>query len=101
MFINLLSTDFGSPTKPRSVTFSILLSGSNDLRVNFFTVSRLASFPEMPTALPPDLFIAAAIDLFIDPAKTISTISTVALSVTRKPSINSLFIAILSSICPI
>ena len=91
----------GSPTNPKSTTFSILLSGSVFDLINFLTVIKLASFPETPTALPPASLIAATIDLFIDPANTISTISTVDLSVMRRPSTNSLFMAMRSSISPI
>ena len=99
--INVESILVGSPTNPKSTTFSILLSGSVLVLSNRFAVIRLASFPEIPTARPPASLIAATIDLLMDPAKTISTISTVASSVTRRPSINSLFIAIRSSISPI
>ena len=43
------------------------------------------SLPQRPTARPPSALIEPTICLLIDPASTISTISIVGLSVTRKP----------------
>jgi len=43
----------GSPTKPRSTTFSICEPGSTMVRVAFDAVTMLPSLPHRPTALPP------------------------------------------------
>jgi hypothetical protein len=51
--------------------------------------------------VPPARLIAAAICLLMLPASTISTISTVALSVTRRPCTNELSILSRSSMRPI
>ena len=45
----------------------------------------LPSLPQRPIARPPCALIAPTICLLIEPASTISTISTVGLSVTRRP----------------
>src|SRR5450631_454953 len=47
------STFSGSPTKPRSTTFSMLESGSTTVRVTLRAVTMLPSLPHSPTALPP------------------------------------------------
>src|SRR5262245_48494396 len=47
------STAAGSPTKPRSAICSILDRGSRQRRSSRLARIRLASLPEMPTALPP------------------------------------------------
>src|SRR5215510_15277327 len=47
------STAAGSPTKPRSAICSILEVGSRQRRSSRLARIRLASLPEMPTALPP------------------------------------------------
>ena len=49
----------------------------------------LPSLPQRPTALPPSAPIQPTICLLIEPASTISTTSTVASSVTRRPAWNS------------
>ena len=80
----------GSPTKPRSTTFSISLSGSFFVRVTFSTVISRASLPDRPTprtlALSPACVIQLAISLLMAPDSTISATSMVAASVTRRPS---------------
>ena len=50
------------------------------------------------TALPPAALIARTIDLLIDPARTISTISMVGASVTRRPFTKVLLMPTRSSI---
>src|SRR5665811_2198759 len=47
------STLSGSPTKPRSTTFSMLESGSTTVRVTLRAVTMLPSLPQSPIALPP------------------------------------------------
>ena len=64
----------------------MLLSGSRLVRVSLVASIRRPSLPLMPTALPPAAWIAVTISLLILPARTISTTSTVAASVTRSPS---------------
>src|SRR5581483_8434020 len=60
------STLSGSPTKPRSTTFSILESGSITVRVTLRAVTMLPSLPHRPMALPPAALIAD--DLLVDRA---------------------------------
>ena len=78
------STCAGSPTKPRSTSCSMRLSGSRTVRLTFSARTRLASFPETPAAEPPARLIEATISLLIEPARTISATSAVAASVTRR-----------------
>ena len=73
----------GSPTRPRSSTFSMLESDSRSTLRSLRARTRSPSFPDRPTATPPARLIAVTICLFIEPLRTISTISTVAWSVTR------------------
>ncbi len=49
----VLSTFSGSPTKPRSTTFSMLESGSTTVRVTLRACTMLPSLPHRPMALPP------------------------------------------------
>src|SRR5680860_1332512 len=95
------STSPGSPTNPRSSTCSILESGSRTRRSSRLARIKLASLPQMPTALPPWLLMADTISLLTEPASTISTTSTVSRSVTRKPPLNSDLILSRSSSLPI
>ena len=76
----------------------MLLRGSRRVRVSLAASISCASLPESPTARPPTAWIAPTICLLMLPASTISTISTVAESVTRRPSTNSLLILRRSSI---
>ena len=69
--------------------------------LQFARSNQVTVLPEMPIARPPAALIAATILLLIEPDKTISTISTVSPSVTRRPSIKSLFIVRRTSILPI
>src|SRR6516225_7744309 len=85
----VLSTRSGSPTKPRSIAFSMLESGSTTLRCALRASTMLPSLPHRPTALPPASLMKPTICLLIEPASTISTISIVAASVTRSPPANS------------
>jgi len=55
----------------------------------------------MPMAVPPAALMAPTIALLIEPARTISTTSTVLASVTRRPSTNSLSTLSRFSISPI
>ena len=64
-------------------------SGSTTVRVTLRACTMLPSLPERPTALPPAALMKPTICLLIEPASTISTISTVALSVMRRPAANS------------
>ena len=82
-------TRSGSPTKPRSTCRSMLESGSTTVRVALRATTMLPSLPHRPMALPPSAPIQPTICLLIEPASTISTISTVASSVTRRPALNS------------
>jgi hypothetical protein len=66
MSITARLTVFGSPTSPRSITFSMLESGSISVRVTFSANTMLPSLPERPTALPPSALIAITISLLID-----------------------------------
>src|SRR3990170_3680516 len=95
------STATGSPTKPRSTICSILDVGSRQRRSSRLARIKLASLPEMPTALPPWVLMAVTISLLTEPASTISTTSTVSRSVTRKPPLNSDLILSRSSREPI
>src|SRR5579885_419912 len=90
-----------SPTKPRSSSLSMLLSGSRRRRSSLRARMRAPSLPESPMAVPPARLMAAASCLLIEPESTISTISTVAWSVTRSPSTKADLILSRSSICPI
>mmetsp|Transcript_7377 Transcript_7377/g.29091 ORF Transcript_7377/g.29091 Transcript_7377/m.29091 type:complete len:254 (-) Transcript_7377:233-994(-) len=67
-----VSTEVTSPTKPNS---------------GFLILPRrvLPSLPHMPTARPPAQLMRDTNDLFTLPTRTISTISIVAASVTRRP----------------
>ena len=56
---------------------------------------------KLPTAMPPAPLMAVTTALLIEPERTISTMSTVSLSVTRRPSINELLIFNRSSMAPI
>ena len=94
-------TESGSPTNPRSTNLVVLDFGSWLCFSNFFAIINLASLPEMPQALPPSALMAETISLLIEPARTICTISTVARSVTRNPSLNSVLICNRSSMAPI
>jgi hypothetical protein len=71
------------------------------VRLSLVAWIRPPSLPEMPIAVPPTALTALTICLLIAPESTISTISTVAASVTRRPSTNSLFTDSRSSILPI
>ena len=82
------STLAGSPTKPRSTTRSMLLSGSLTVFCAFSAKTMLPSLPHRPMAHSPSALISATISLLIEPARTISTISTVLASVTRSPPSN-------------
>ena len=95
------STRDGSPTNPRSRIFSMLESGSLFTRVSLRAPIKAPSLPDSPTALPPAAVIAATMPLLMRPDNTISTISTVAASVTRNPSTNSVSIDSRLSIEPI
>ena len=76
----------GSPTKPRSTaTFSPVL-GSVWVIASLRATTRLPSLPERPTARPPAALMPVTICLLIEPVSTISTTSTAASSVTRRPS---------------
>ena len=57
------------------------------MRVTLRAVTMLPSLPQSPMALPPSAPIQPTICLLMEPAKTISTTSTVAWSVTRKPAL--------------
>mmetsp|Transcript_2780 Transcript_2780/g.10657 ORF Transcript_2780/g.10657 Transcript_2780/m.10657 type:complete len:214 (-) Transcript_2780:390-1031(-) len=70
-----VSTEVTSPTNPHS--------GSRILPLNVFP-----SLPQIPTALPPATFINETKLLLTLPTNTISTISIVSASVTRKPFLN-------------
>ena len=70
-------TETMSPTRPRSISPSF-----------FSAENSLPDFPDIPTALPPNLFILATIPVFIFPMRTIFTISIVSSSVTLRPSMN-------------
>ena len=85
----VVSTLSGSPTKPRSTTFSMFEPGSTTVRVTLRACTMLPSLPHSPTARPPAALMKPTICLLIEPASTISTISIVALSVMRRPSANS------------
>ncbi len=61
----------------------------------------LPSLPLRPSALPPASLMKPTRDLLIEPASTISTISTVALSVMRRPAANSDLMPSLASMAPI
>ena len=61
----------------------------------------LPSLPQSPIAHSPSALISATISLLIEPASTISTISTVFWSVTRSPPSNFDSMPILASIAPI
>ena len=84
-----MSTFSGSPTNPRSMTFSMLESGSTTVRLTLRACTMLPSLPHSPMALPPAALMKPTICLLIEPASTISTISTVFASVMRKPAANS------------
>jgi hypothetical protein len=84
----VVSTFSGSPTKPRSTIFSMLESGSTTVRVTFGD-DHVAVLAAQADGAPPSLLMKPTICLLIEPASTISTISTVALSVTRRPAANS------------
>ena len=93
--MSLASTFVGSPTKPRSTSCSIMLSGSRRVRLVFSTVRSPASLPDRPTprtsASLPATVIQCAISLFTAPERTISATCMVSASVTRRPSTKSDF----------
>ena len=64
-------------------------------------MTMLPSLPHSPTALPPAWLMWLTICLLIEPASTISTISTVAASVTRRPPANCDLMPSRLSIAPI
>ena len=70
--------------KPTVDVVEMVLAGAINKQI-VLAIIRLASLPQMPTALPPCRLIADTISLLIAPANTISTTSTVGLSVTRNP----------------
>ena len=74
----------GSPTCLRSTLSSSPVLGSR-ISVTLRARIKLPSLPQMPTAMPPHSLMSATIALLIEPARTISTISMVAASVTRRP----------------
>jgi hypothetical protein len=74
------------------------LPGSRRVRVSLRASISRASLPDRPTARPPAAWMAPTICLLMLPARTISTISTVAASVTRSPSTKELWIFRRSSI---
>ena len=61
------------------------LSGSRTVRVSLRARIRPPSLPEMPTAMAPARVMASATCLLTGPARTISTTSSIAASVTRRP----------------
>ena len=71
------------------------------MRVSFSASISPPSLPDSPTAEPPAALMAVTICLLIEPDSTISTISTVAWSVTRSPSTKDDLIFSRSSIWPI
>ena len=71
-------------------TAFIRFDSGSAISVILRAIIKLASLPEMPTALPPCRLMAVTISLLMRPASTISTTSTVGLSVTRSPFTNSL-----------
>ena len=71
-------------------TACIRFDSGSGISVILRAIIRLASLPEMPTALPPCRLMAVTMSLLMRPASTISTTSTVGLSVTRRPCTNSL-----------
>ena len=76
----------GSPTKPRSSTSSMLAVGVAPGARQLGRLDQAAVLAATGRrALPPAAWIAVTICLLILPASTISTISTVAASVTRRP----------------
>ena len=91
----------GSPTKPRSRILSMFESGSRRRRLSFRASMSRPSLPESPIAVPPWALIAVTICLLMRPERTISTISTVSRSVTRRPSTKELLILRRSSMAPI
>ena len=54
-------------------------------RETFRAVTMLPSLPQRPIARPPSALMEPTICLLMEPASTISTMLTVALSVTRRP----------------
>ena len=76
-------------------------SGSLNVLCAFSAKTMLPSLPQSPIAHSPSALISATISLLIEPASTISTISTVFRSVTRKPPSNFDSMPILVSIAPI
>ena len=95
------STRSGSPTKPRSTTSSWPVAGLMIVRLTLRAAPMPPSLPERPMARPPSALIDATICLLIEPARIISTMSTVSLSVTRRPALNSLLMPSRSSMPPI
>ena len=85
VFSTVVSTSAGVPTRPSAASV-------------WSQISKLASFPDSPTARPPWAFIAWTIRLLTRPDRTISTTSIVLASVTRLPCTNSDAICNLSSI---
>mmetsp|Transcript_8066 Transcript_8066/g.24146 ORF Transcript_8066/g.24146 Transcript_8066/m.24146 type:complete len:200 (+) Transcript_8066:942-1541(+) len=71
--MRLGSTPVTSPTKPSSLSLVCLAD------------IMFASLPQSPTAFPPALLMRLTMLLFTLPARTASTISMVASSVTRRP----------------
>ena len=79
----------------------MLESGSRRVRRSLLAWIRPPSLPDRPIAVPPASLITLTMCLLIEPDSTISTTSTVSLSVTRRPSTNSLVTFRRSSILPI
>ena len=75
------------PTKPKS-SDDWCPSASVTCISCFSATTRFASFPESPMAFPPCWLIRETMPLLIEPASTISAISTVSASVTRNPCTN-------------
>ena len=79
----------------------MLESGSLAVRSSFFARTRSPSLPDRPMARPPASLTQVTISLLILPESTISTMSMVSASVTRRPSMKVLLIFIRSSRRPI
>lgn len=91
----------GSPTKPRSSTVTLPDTGSVLVSASFLATTMLPSLPDRPTARPPAALMAVTMCLLIEPVRTISTTSTAASSVTRKPSMKRDWISSFLSMAPI
>ena len=88
VLIKFIFTFVGLPTKPISTIFSIFESVSLTSSFNLVALNKLFLFPLRPIALPPESLIDFTMSLLISLANTSSTIFTVSLSVTLKPSTN-------------